>query len=88
MIAQDKLRIYEKFGGDIDGFARGSKVGERGSIADRDWRLIDEILQSLLIVQSGLANAAFEAQVRARALDAAEDEQVFERLFQLSKPKT
>jgi hypothetical protein len=42
----------------------------------------------LLIVQSGLASAAFEAQVRARALDAAEDEQVFERLLQLSKPKT
>jgi hypothetical protein len=88
VITQDKLRIYGKFGGDIDGFARGSKISERESIADHDWRLIDEILQSLLIVQSGLASADFEAQARARTIAAAQDEQVCERLFQLSKPKT
>jgi len=88
MITQDKLRIYEKFGGDIDDFQRRSKIDERESITGQDWRFIGEILQSLLIVQSGLASADFEAQVRVRAKDAAEDEQVFERLFQLSKPKT
>lgn len=88
MITQDKLRIFEKFGGDIDGFARGSTINERESITDRDWRFIEEILQSLLIVQSGAASADFEAQVRARTIDAAQDEQVYERLFQLSKPKT
>jgi hypothetical protein len=40
------------------------------------------------MVQSGLASDAFEAQTRAKALEAAEDEQVLERFFQLSKPKT
>lgn len=88
MITRDKLRIYEKFGGDIDGFARGSKTKERESIEDQDWRIIDEILQSLVIVQSGLASADFEARARASLIDATEDEQVCERLFQLSKPKT
>lgn len=88
MITQDKLRIYEKFGGDIDAFARGSTISERESITDRDWRLIEEIPQSLSIVQSGAASADFEAQVRAQTIDAAQDEQVRERLFQLSKPKT
>lgn len=88
MITRNKLGIYEKFGGDIDAFARGSKTSERESITDRDWRLIEEILQSLLIVQSGAASSDFEAQVRAQTIDAAQDEQVRERLFQLSKPKT
>jgi hypothetical protein len=41
-----------------------------------------------LIVQSGMASADFEARARARTIDAAQDEQVCERLFQLSKPKT
>jgi len=87
MITREKLRICEKFGGDIDGFARGPK-SEQGSVTNQDWRLIDELLQSLLIVQAGLASADFEAQVRARMVDAAQDEEVRDRLFWLSKPKS
>ena len=88
MITRENLRIYEKFGGDIDGFARGSKPSERESITDQDWHLIEEIRQSLSIVQSGLATADFEARVRARVIDVAQDKDVRERLFQLSKPNT
>jgi hypothetical protein len=86
MITREKLRIYEKFGGDIDGWARTSKLSEQ-SITDQDWRLIDEILQSLVIVQSGLASPDFEAQARARTADIAQDEDVRGRLFQLAKSK-
>jgi len=88
MITRDQLRVYEEFHGDIDRFQRGSTISERESIEDQEWRLIDEILHSLFIVQSGLGSADFEAKVRARAIDAAADDQVYERLFQLSKPKT
>ncbi len=88
MITLDKLRIYEKFGGDYDGFARASRSGQLGSMSNQDWQLIDELLRCLWMVQSGLASDAFEAQTRAKALEAAEDEQVLERFFQLSKPKT
>jgi len=86
MITREKLRIYEKFGGDIDGWARASKLSEQ-SITDQDWRLIDEVLQSLVIVQSGLASPDFEAQARARTADIAQDEDVRGRLFQLAKSK-
>jgi hypothetical protein len=88
MITQEKLRIYEKFNGDMDGFSRGSKPSEWDSITDQDWRLIDHLLQSLIIVQSGSASAEFEAQVRERMIDAAEDESVCERLLYLSEPKS
>jgi hypothetical protein len=88
MITADKLRIYEKFGGDIDGFVRASVISERESITDKDWHLIAEILQSLSIVRTGLASADFEAQVQQRTINVAPDEQVRTRLFQLSKPKT
>jgi hypothetical protein len=88
MITWEKLRIYEKFGGDADDFARRSKQSERLSITDEDWRVIEELRQSLSIVQSGLASADFEARVRAQTFDVAQDEHVRERLFQLSRPKT
>ncbi len=87
-ITMEKLRIYEKFNGDIDGFSRSAKPSERESIQDGDWRLIDELLQSLTIVRSGSGNAEFEARVRERVINAAQDESVCERLLRLSKQKT
>lgn len=87
MITQKKLRIYEKFNGDIDGFARGSSIDEQASITDQDWHLIDELQQGMTIIQSGAASAQFEAQIRQRLVDAAPDESVRERLRSLSKPK-
>jgi hypothetical protein len=88
MITRDKLRVYEKFHGDTDRFQRGSTLSERESIEFQEWRSIDEILHSLFTVQSGQASADFEAEVRARAIVASADDQVRERLFQVSKPKT
>jgi len=88
MITQEKLRIYEKFNGDIDGFARGSSLSERVSITDQDWSLIEELRQSLTIVQSGAASSEFEARVRAQLVDAVSDEGVQERLRYLSMPKS
>jgi hypothetical protein len=86
-ITPEKLRIYEKFHGDIDGFARGGTLSEKQSITGEDWRFIDEILQSLVIVQAGLADPEFESRVQARLQGAAQHAQVLERLCQLSKPK-
>lgn len=86
MITQEKLETFEKFNGDIDGFSRGSRPSEQDSITDHEWNLIEELLQSLTIVQSGSASAEFEAQVRARMVDATQDETVRERLFHLSRP--
>lgn len=96
MITREKLRIYESLGGDIDGWARTSKLslGHSGSLnlrepamTDNDWHVIDEILQSLFIVQSGLAGAEFETQARARAMDAVEDEYVYQQLLQLAQSR-
>jgi hypothetical protein len=84
MITREKLRIYENYDGDIDAWARASTLQDKNSITDQDWHSIDQILQSLLIVQSGLASADFESQVLARTMDVAEDEYVRERLCQLS----
>jgi hypothetical protein len=86
MITREKLRVYENYDGDIDAWARASKLSEL-AITDQDWCLIGEILQSLHIVQSGLASVEFEAQARARALHASQDEYVCKRFFELAKSR-
>ncbi len=86
MITMEKVRIYEKYDGDVDTWARASKLTEQ-SITDQDWQCIGEIVQSLFISESGQANAEFEAHARARAIDATRDERVYERLIEIARTK-
>ena len=83
----DKVRIYEKYDGDVDRWARASKLTEQ-SITDQDWQCIDEIVQSLFICESGQANADFEAHARTRAINATRDERVYEWLIEIARTKS
>ena len=87
MISGEKLRIYDKFNGDVDGFSRGGSQIEKSSISDQDWRLIDELIQSLTMVKQGLVSRDFEARVRERLSEVVQDEHTREYLYRLSKPR-
>jgi len=87
MITAKKLRIYEKFNGDIDGFARGSTLDERDTIEDGDWFLIDKLLQALTIIQSGYATTEFAAEAHQRLAAVVRNEDAREILRELSTPQ-
>jgi hypothetical protein len=86
MLTLEKLRVYESFDGDIDGWARTARSGNPHDMTDADWFLIDELRQALHQVAAGLASSHYKAQVDKRLLDATDDEAVRERLLQLAKP--
>lgn len=69
----DKIEMYRRFDGDIDGFAR-SRVDDSSGITDEDWHVIDELLQALFLVQSGQATPEFAASVERRLSCVAADE--------------
>jgi hypothetical protein len=74
MITLEKLRIYQEFNGDIDGWARTSTGKDRSGIADADWYLIDELLTGLTIVGTGLASPSFVRELEAKLLASTSDE--------------
>ncbi|MFC5049053.1 hypothetical protein ACFPK9_15850 [Rubritalea spongiae] len=49
MITVEKIKIYQRFRGDIDGFAR---AGAPDPITDDDWRWIDNILSRLHMIHN------------------------------------
>jgi len=63
MLTREKLRVYNRFGGDIDGWARAPKTDDTSGMTDDDWRLICELLQALHIVRSGQASPEFTRSV-------------------------
>lgn len=74
MITLEKLRIYQEFGGDIDGWARTRPAARRCGMSDGDWYAISELLQDLGLVLGGAASPAFAARVEERLQELAADD--------------
>ncbi len=81
MLSIRHLKVYESFGGDIDGWARS---GDTSIINDADWYLIDELVQDLNMLKSGLASKSLEATIRDKLIAATDSQDVRNRLQQLS----
>ena len=59
MLTIEKIKIYNKFGGDVDGFARGGKSSEQNLIGDNDWSLIDEFEQDTKLISDRLVSREY-----------------------------
>ena len=80
MITDEKLTIYQKFGGDIDGWVRAATPHEKALMTDADWADISEILLRLAIVKSHQATDAYAAETTRIIAAKVENEVVATRL--------
>jgi hypothetical protein len=74
MITLEKLRIYEAFNGDLDGWVRSSTGDEKSFIGDADWYLIDALLTDIAAADSGRASPAFAHEVETRLATSTADD--------------
>ena len=84
MLTLEKVRTFERFNGDIDGHARTRDGGDISGITDDDWSVIEELCQSLYLVTSGKASAAFTKETEQRLLTETADERTREILRRLA----
>ena len=75
MITRNKLKIFKKYSGDIDGWARFGNKSELELMSDDDWKLIDELLQSLESVKKGLVSKYFKSQILNRLEEACDSKE-------------
>jgi len=73
MLTADKLRIYQQFDGDIDGWARAFRGQATNGMTDEDWYLIDELLMGLCTAKTGAALPSYVRQVEQRLLACTSD---------------
>lgn len=63
MITKENLKVFKKYRGDIDMWARFGRRKEKENFSDDDWSLIEDLLQTLEIVEKGLASEGFKSKV-------------------------
>ena len=74
MITLDKLRTYEAFNGDMDGWVRASKGTGRSLMTDADWYLIDELGMGLATVENCRVSPSFSHEVETNVLASTADD--------------
>jgi hypothetical protein len=84
MITEEKLRIFEKYGGDPDAWARIGTAAEKAAMEDADWTEIAALLQKLSLVERGLAAATFAKAVEADLAERVPTAAVARRLRELA----
>ena len=66
MLTREKLKRFEEFGGDLDGWTRMRRDTDESLMTVADWSLLDGLVMDLGIVESGLASAEFRAETEER----------------------
>ena len=83
-ITDRMLDIYSEFAGDIDGYARCARPGQREIIDDAQWIALSNFLQELYVLVSGRATAPYAARLRLQLSEVAESSSVAARLLEIA----
>ena len=87
MLTLEKVRTYQRFDRDLDGWARSPHSGrDPAGMTDGDWYQIDSLRQGLTLVAYGHASAEFRAGLEQRMLEFTTDEETREALRLLAAP--
>lgn len=81
MITLNSIAIYEKYGGNGDGFIRCATAEERLLMNYRCWVLLDEFVQDLIIVKRGLASDSFIKSLNERLRTSCDNEATIQALM-------
>lgn len=84
MITLTKIRVYRKYGGDIDGFARGKNQKDCALITDDEWFLIDSLTQKLFLVKSGKASPEYAKRILVEVRQNVEGDEAINELMELA----
>ena len=74
MLTPEKIKVYQKFAGDIDGWARTVRGDDPSGMKDEDWSSIDWYRTGLWLVASGRATQEFHAELEQRLMFEADAE--------------
>ena len=84
MITKEKIGIYKKYHGDIDGWARMGSPSEQELMQDEDWYVIDDLLQDLALMKDGKTSEDYNQKLMQKLMDNCAGEDIVKELGELS----
>lgn len=85
MITLEKLKIYNRYNGDLDMWTRTGKSNEKKLMGSSDWYLIDSLIQDIGIAKKGLVAEQFTFNLKKRLTENCDNEETIRQLESSSK---
>ncbi len=80
MITQDKIKIYKRYNGDIDSWARNGSKKEKLVMNHDDWYIIDGLIQDFSLVKNGLTSLTFNDNLHNKLKENCDNEETIQVL--------
>lgn len=80
MITQDKIKIFKRYSGDIDSWARSASKKEKLIINDNDWYIINGLIQDLSLMKKGLTSLTFSNNLNKRLMENCDSDETIQAL--------
>jgi len=87
MITEEKIKIYTRYKGDIDGWARTSRKKEQNVMEDSDWYLIEALIQDIQLVKKGLASSVYSNNVNEKLTSNCDSVETIKKLKAIAEYK-
>lgn len=84
MITKEKIIIYKHYNGDIDGWARTATRDQKVIINDKDWLLIQGIVQDLMLVKNGFASESYLNAINEKLQANCDNEETIQELRKIA----
>jgi Spy/CpxP family protein refolding chaperone len=85
MITVAKIKVYQRFAGDIDGFARGGTPAEKGAITGEEWSQIEQLLQRLSLMKNMPVADSYRSETTQLLSASVSDEAALAELNKLAR---
>lgn len=84
MITIVKIKIYTRFNGDVDGWARIGTTEEKSIMNNDDWFLIDSFIQDLSLVKKRFASDSFIKSINERLKENCDTDETIQAIKELA----
>lgn len=84
MITKDKSKIFDRYDGDIDSWARSESKKDKLNMTDSDWHIIDSLIQDLCLVRQKLSSPGFNNALDNKLKESCEDEPTIAQLKRIA----
>ena len=84
MITIDKIKIYKRFNGDIDGWVRIGTKEEKSIMNDNDWFMIESFIQDMRLIKKGLASETLVNSIRERLKDNCDNDETIQAVMEIA----
>lgn len=87
MLRLEHLKIFYRYNGDIDSWARSGSKKENEIMTDEYWSMINNFQQDLELIRKGITSKEFEMKIMDDLKKVA-DSETQEHLLENKKPKS